>query len=247
MVALAIRCRQPDKDTILTQMWEAGTLGVTEKDEPGDWIELTAFFEERVDLPGEWREVEEGPLPEWEPLLVGVSFFLVPAWRNDPTPPGRFRLNARAAQASGSGYHPPTRLALRGLELSVRPGDTFLDVGTGSGILVEGAVLLGAGRVFGCDMDDAALQEARENGVVDVWQGSVRSVRTASVDLVAANLNAESLLSLRGDLLRVPRPGGRLILAGFERRHLAILRRNFPGPPLAILDEANWQALVLHV
>src|ERR1035437_9588327 len=67
------------------------------------------------------------------------------------------------------------------LERCVRPGDLVLDVGSGSGILSEAARLLAAGSVIGCDID------------LDVrppFVGSADAVRTASADLLVANISA---------------------------------------------------------
>jgi protein-L-isoaspartate O-methyltransferase len=58
--------------------------------------------------------------------------------------------------------------------LEIRPGDTVLDVGCGSGILGFVAARLGAGRVYGCDASPEAVQVAQENaarlGLIDVTE-----------------------------------------------------------------------------
>lgn len=48
-------------------------------------------------------------------------------------------------------------------QMRVRPGDTFLDVGTGSGLHAVLAAKLGARRVYATDISPAALRLAREN------------------------------------------------------------------------------------
>lgn len=258
MHALLLRCPEEEADLVLARLYELGTAGVTERDEPGGFRELEAFFELRP--PAEALEDLTPFAPRWrdycasakwvdtfEPLAVGTRLYLVPDWRDDPVPRGRLRLTVFARQASGSGYQPATQLALEALERHLAPGERFLDVGTGSGILSAAAALLGAGTRIACDLDLAALAEARENQTPALlFGGSARSIRSQSVDLAAANLNAEALLSLAHELERVLRPGARLILAGFTERNLDRLIAAFTRLELIdTLGSGHWRALVL--
>ncbi|MCC6539495.1 MAG: 50S ribosomal protein L11 methyltransferase [Bryobacterales bacterium] len=238
-------------ETISADLWERGTQGITEHPQPGGEVEFDAFFDARFDYPGggEWQEVEDTAwVDTFDPFAVGERLYVAPAWRDDPTPPGRLRLAVYARQASGSGYQPATQLALEALERYLRPGDRVLDVGAGSGILCAAAELLGAGSRFACDIDPVALAEARENATpAALFAGSARAVAAGSIDLVAANLNAEALLSLRDDLVRVLRPGGgRLILSGFQQRNFDRLVRAFNTLDVCeSLASGRWQAIVL--
>ena len=65
--------------------------------------------------------------------------------------------------AFGTGTHPTTVMCLQALEKYVKPGDTVVDVGTGSGVLSIGAALLGASRVHALDLDEVAVVAAKEN------------------------------------------------------------------------------------
>src|ERR1700720_323256 len=130
--------------------------------------------------------------PEDRDLLIaelweqGSRFFLVPAWRDDPAPAGRFRITVNPGMAFGTGVHETTQLCLEALEKYLTPGMTVLDVGTGSGILAEAARLLGARFVYACDTDPVAVQIAGHGFV-----GSVDAIAGASVDLVVANISPE--------------------------------------------------------
>lgn len=234
-----------------SELWERGTQGITEHALPGGEVELEAFFDAPFAWPGggEWHSVEETAwVDTFDPFAVGERLYLVPAWRDDPTPPGRVRLTVHARQASGSGYQPATQLALEALERFLRPGDRVLDVGTGSGILCAAAELLGAGMRFACDVDPVALAEARENQTpAALFAGSARSIASGSMDLVAANLNAQALLMLHADLVRVLRPDGRLILSGFQHRNLDRVARAFDALTVcATLAAGRWHAVVLE-
>ena len=142
-------------------------------------------------------------------------FYLVAPWCKEPTPAGRLRLEIEPGMACGTGRHPATQLCLEALEKCVLPGDSVLDVGTGSGILSEAARLLGAGRVVGCDVDEEAIVFSRPRVEVSLFVGSVDAVRAGSQDVVVANIDAGTVEGLRGELERVRKAGSRLILSGF--------------------------------
>jgi ribosomal protein L11 methyltransferase len=202
--------RLEDADDLLTlRLWEAGTLGITE----GHGF-VDAFFED-ADVASQFGEPHEIEDVDWvtktheafPPLLVGEKFFLAAPWRTEPTPSGRIRLVVNPGAQCGTGYHRCTQLCLEAMEKLIRPGDSVLDVGSGSGILSLAARLLGAGRVVSCDIDPDAA------GPDTFFVGSVDAVRSGAFDLVVANINEDVVGPMRPDFERV---APRRILSGFQ-------------------------------
>jgi ribosomal protein L11 methyltransferase len=101
------------------------------------------------------------------------------------------------------------------------PRPTVIDIGTGSGILSEAAIRLGAGRVFAGDTDPEAVAVAKENfaraGVqVELFTGSADAVASGVADLIVANISPAWIAELAPEWLRILKPGGIAILSGFE-------------------------------
>ena len=165
--------------------------------------------EEAVD----WEQVSRDA---WPPLEIGERFFLVPPWRDDPTPAGKLRLEMTPGMACGTGHHPATQLCLEALERVVRPGDTVVDVGCGSGILSVAAALLGAEAVVACDIDPAAVAVAKIRLVTaPVFVGTTDAIKNSTADVVVANISSAAIEELALDLARVAKPTGTLIVSGF--------------------------------
>ena len=103
----------------------------------------------------------------------------------------------------------------------MKPGMTVVDVGTGSGILAEAALKLGAGAVYANDNDPEAVAVARENferaGVdIALSLGSADAFPDHLADLIVANISPAWISDLAPEWVRVLKPHGVAILSGFE-------------------------------
>jgi ribosomal protein L11 methyltransferase len=258
--SVTVTCLESEQDTLIAVFWELGTTGVTQD---RDWVraffdsEITApetvlshltNFDARVEALRDEENWEAEWKRPWRPLPVGKRLYLAPPWDHEPPPEGRIRVNLRPGMACGSGLHPCTRLCLQLLEVRVRPDTAVLDVGTGSGILAEAALRLGAWRVAACDIDPAATPIARQNlggsGLTGLcFTGSLRSVRTGMFPIIVANLNAVALGMMAADLRRVC--SRVLILSGFREDEVAAVVAKLDLPVQAQAELEGWGAVIL--
>ncbi len=209
----------------MAELWERGTKGILEE-EGG----LRAFFDEdvrpaeAVGLVSGWdglvREEADGPVyldvaDEWDPILAGERFFIAPPNSRSVIPEGRLWLQIHSPIAFGTGRHETTQLCLKAIEQAVKPGQTVADVGCGSGILSVAAELLGAMRIWSCDIHADAVDAARSILRTPAFMGSADALAEQSADVVIANISAKVLDRLAWDLKRIVKRDGVVIVSGF--------------------------------
>jgi len=177
---------------------------------------------------------------------------------------GDIGLRLSAGAAFGAGNHPTTRLALGGLEYifrhqpdSGRRPDRghVLDVGTGSGILVLAAVMLGMQKGLGLDIDPCALAEARANVALNRLEARVEisdsplATIPGRFQIVLANLRPPTLGRLRQAILRATDPGGRIVFSGMRPGEVRGIIGDYAGCGCDCLwqkVELGWAGVVLR-
>ena len=254
MFSIDLDCAQDAKDFLIADLWEAACTGIVELEETASTAKLRVFFGDQADEAAIVSRFGGTPEPadnrDWvafarehlHPMEIGERIFVVPEWRTEATPAGRIRIEVNAGLAFGTGAHETTRMCLQALERLVRPGAALADVGTGSGILSEAAIKLGAARAIACDTDPQATETATENlrraGVkVPVFTGSADAFANECVDLVVANISPAWIAALAADWARTLRPGGTAILSGFEDVDLPTVTRALREAGLEIVGE----------
>ena len=194
---------------------------------------------------GEWKK-------NWQPVKTG-RFIVAPPWSDIPEASDQVVIRIEPGMAFGTGTHETTRLCLTASEKYFN-GGSFLDVGTGTGILaIAAAKLFPNARVEAVDTDAQAIEIARENARLnEVAQTIVFSVgtvndATASADLVCANLTADVISSILPQLIGAT--CGRLVLSGILEVQLeavrARLRECGVSEPLEVTSDGEWIALIV--
>lgn len=171
------------------------------------------------------REVEEQDWvrltqSQFEPIHIGERIWVVPSWQDAPEPDALV-LELDPGLAFGTGSHPTTRLCMEWLEQSVKPGQSVLDYGCGSGILAILAQKCGANPVVGIDIDPQAVESARQNSErnrADVTYGLPDNCPAGEFDIVVANILSNPLKLMASMLASKVKPGGRIALSGVLAR-----------------------------
>ena len=183
---------------------------------------LTKRFGSDLTFQGKWISNDLWQ-EAWEPdfQYLETAMFFIGA---DPSlaSPDKVQIILGEGSVFGSGQHATTQALVRLLESEVRPTSTqsFLDVGTGTGVLAFVAHHLGYSRVVGTDIEpdaiEAARQNAKRNGLpLMVVLGSL-PVETERFDVIACNILPPTLTDLLSLLDTLLKPQGRLYLAGFH-------------------------------
>ena len=224
--------------------------------------EAVAFLRERYTAEGIENEicldscVEEDWINNWKqyfkPIPVGQKLLIRPTWEEVQDSGGRTVLDLDPGLAFGTGTHETTRLCMELLEQYVRPGMNVLDVGCGSGILSVAALLLGADKAVGVDIDELAVKTAVENAEINHVEnrftgicGNLTDQITGTYDIVVANIVADVIIMLTKDVEQFMKPDTVYLMSGIidtrEQDVLAAVEQHF-----TIIDrkeEKGWVAL----
>jgi ribosomal protein L11 methyltransferase len=202
------------------------------------------------------REVEERDWLEewkknWQPVEIG-RFIIAPPWSEIDETRDRCVIRIEPGMAFGTGTHETTRLCLAAMH-SYYEGGSFLDVGTGTGILaIAAAACAPAAHVEAFDTDPDAVQIASENavanGVADRINFHVGSIdeQTSSADFICANLTADVIAKLLPTLVALS--CGRLVLSGIlETQIQAVIDQlaQLAITDVEITQDGEWVAITV--
>jgi ribosomal protein L11 methyltransferase len=187
----------------------------------------------------------------WQPVEIG-PFIIAPPWSKLDDVHDHLVIRIEPGMAFGTGTHETTRLCLDAIQKHFA-GGSFLDVGTGTGILaIASAKLFPSAHIEACDTDETAIVIARENaelnGVaeqINFWTGSIDD-STASADLVVANLTADVITSIMPALVGVS--CGKLILSGILETQLEMVQAALHESGIddfEITQDGEWMALIV--
>jgi ribosomal protein L11 methyltransferase len=194
---------------------------------------------------GEWKK-------SWQPVEVGKRFIVAPPWAEISPGHGRVVIRIEPGMAFGTGTHETTRLCLDAIERYFA-GGSFLDVGTGTGILaIAAAKLFPDAHVDACDTDAEAVAIARENARLnDVEKINFRAATveeaTASADFVCANLTADVIVQILPALVSVT--CGQLVLSGILETQAETVQTRLLecgiSAPRETMQDGEWIAMVI--
>ena len=278
--ALAVECDAAAREAVEYALMEAGALGTETEDEENDYFQVAGYFDQKPDrervraelaealriyqLP--WSSVSEMSVREvadqdwlgewkksWQPVEVGERFIIAPPWSEIFDAHNRIVIRIEPGMAFGTGTHETTSLCLVAIE-KYFAGGSFLDVGTGTGILaIAAAKLFPGARIEACDTDPDAVaiasENARLNDVAERINFRVGTVEetTASADFVCANLTSDVIAAMLPSLISVT--CWHLILSGILDTQAEALRTRLLecgiSEPCETLQDGEWIAFVV--
>ena len=175
------------------------------------------------------------------PSEPGKSLLIKPSWSKKRPRKNQAVVILDPGLSFGTGQHPTTSFCLNELVRHRQSGtrQSFLDIGTGSGILAIAAAKLGYQPVHAFDFDPESVRVARENAGKnrvtanlrltrgDVTRLPLKPARQSKYDLVCANLISNLLIAEKRRIVNRLKPGGTLVLAGILAVEFGEVRRAF--------------------
>lgn len=224
-----------------TPIWDnTQVIGLFEANRDVDQLgtELNTIFKLKTkqDLPSHKIEILEDKdwvrawMEDYHPMQFGERLWVCPSWC-EPPEKDAVNLMLDPGLAFGTGTHPTTSLCLKFLDREVEGGELVVDFGCGSGILGIAALLLGAKRMVGTDIDPQALLATDDNAgrnkiardVYDVYLP--KDTPAVEADITVANILAGPLEQLAPTIAGLTRSGGKLALSGLLKEQAETVSR----------------------
>lgn len=189
----------------------------------------------------------------YHPIEIGTRLAIAPTWEDYTSSRTVIRLDP--GMAFGTGTHETTALCLSVLDERVQGGERMLDIGTGSGILAVGALMLGAREALGVDIDPMCVRTANENAARNGVEGSftaaagdLAAMASGTYDIITANIVADAIIRLAPDVLPLLAPEGFFVASGILQERAQEVKTELEKAGLhmqEIKQAGGWVALVL--
>ncbi len=174
-------------------------------------LEMNVSVVDDSDWKDNWKQF-------YKPIVID-NLVVCPAWEQYETDKKLLKIDP--GMAFGTGSHETTSLCLEFLQTVDLENSRVLDVGCGSGILSQAAVLLGAPFATGCDIDEAAVTCAKANASLnnltdktEYFAGDLLDNVDGKYEIVVANIVADIVMMLTSDISKVIKPDGIYISSG---------------------------------
>ena len=179
-----------------------------------------------------------------------------PTWEEEKqsAKPGQTVIKIDPGIAFGTGKHESTQLCIRQLKKYLKGGEEVLDLGFGSGILSIVAKKLGAGSVYGTDIDEDCLPSAEENftnnGLVfpreNFYIGNLTTDETLQnaigrecYDVVVANILADIIIAMMPQIPCRMKDGALFISSGIIDFKAEEVKNTITDAGLTVLEETR--------
>ncbi len=224
---------------------DVSALSETLKSYIGREVELNVSICDSVNWENEWKKY-------YKPIDFG-SLVIVPEWLDSDFDKPKVLIDP--GMAFGTGAHETTGMCIELLSDIDLTDKTVLDIGCGSGILGISALALNAKSCSFIDIDRQAVEATKSNLALngfnaDVLQGDLTEKYDGKADVVLANLTADILLKLKGDLPCVTHEKSYIIISGIINERAKDVLDGFginkgEYTVLRSIKKGEWQAFML--
>ncbi len=192
---------------------------------------------------------------EWEKNFspIGIHDFVYIRSKFHPECEGyEHTIIIQPKMAFGTGHHATTKCMIQMMKAINFEGKQVLDMGTGTGVLAILAEKLGASGVLAADYDEVAVENTVENlelnqtQIINVEQYSHPNDIKKEFDIILANINRNVLLNHLEGYSNIIVTGGTLLLSGFYKQDVAILKEEAQKHKFqleSVLNENEWFCL----
>ena len=204
----------------------------------------------------DWSEIWK---QYFHPLPGGKNILINPVWEPVKDAGNKTVFTVNPGMSFGTGSHPSTRFCIEEIESNLKPGDTVLDLGCGSGILSIIALLLGAAHADAVDIDPNAVDVAYNNLALnhlsrdhyhavagDIISNASLRKRLGTYDLVIANIVADVIISLAPHVRNFMKPNAVFICSGIILERLDEVLEAITKAGLMVMDirkDTDWAAV----
>ncbi len=192
----------------------------------------------------------------FEVTPITDRIIIKPEWKPYEPQKNERVIHLDPGMAFGTGTHPTTSMCIKLMDKYLTPDTNFLDVGTGSGILMVTAALLENRHMVGIDNDPVAVTVAKQNldnnkissKTYELSCTTLDKTEIQPFDFIAANIIAQVIVNILSDIAlrmtdqtvtflsgiideRLPD-----VMAAVEKNHLTVIEK--------MIDQ-DWVALAV--
>jgi ribosomal protein L11 methyltransferase len=194
----------------------------------------------------------------FKPIGIGDALLVKPGWSKKRPRRGQAVVILNPGLSFGTGQHPTTLFCLQEIARNHASNQrkqfrnnelSFLDIGTGSGILAIAGAKLGYAPIHAIDFDPEAVRVVRANARINGVLKKVKILHSdvallpiipkERFDLICANLISNLLIKECKRIIAQLNPGGVLVVSGILKKEFFQVRRAFEKSGLKLVSNGS--------